>query len=70
MANINQVITLGIGDPSGIKEFLTFGLQIGEAAEPLFSIHFIDTDSTRVILDSVLFSRVYLDTYPKLPSGD
>ncbi len=29
MADINQVITLGIGTPSGIKEFLTFGLQIG-----------------------------------------
>ncbi len=30
MADINQVITLGIGTPGGIKEFLTFGLQIGE----------------------------------------
>lgn len=30
MADINQVITLGIGTPAGIKEFLTFGLQIGE----------------------------------------
>jgi hypothetical protein len=30
MANINQVITLGIGTPAGIPEFLTFGLQIGE----------------------------------------
>ena len=30
MADINQVITLGIGTPSGIPEFLTFGLQIGE----------------------------------------
>ena len=29
MADINQVITLGLGTPSGIKEFLTFGLQIG-----------------------------------------
>jgi len=29
MADINQVITLGIGTPSGIKEFLTFGLQLG-----------------------------------------
>lgn len=29
MADINQVITLGIGTPAGIKEFLTFGLQIG-----------------------------------------
>jgi hypothetical protein len=31
MADINQVITLGIGTPSGIPEFLTLGLQIGEA---------------------------------------
>jgi len=29
MADINQVISLGIGTPSGILEFLTFGLQIG-----------------------------------------
>lgn len=29
MASINQLITLGLGIPSGIKEFLTFGLQIG-----------------------------------------
>lgn len=28
MADINQVITLGIGTPAGIPEFLTFGLQI------------------------------------------
>ena len=27
--DINQTITLGIGVPSGILEFLTFGLQIG-----------------------------------------
>ena len=32
MADINQVITLGIGTPGGIKEFLTFGLQIGAEA--------------------------------------
>ena len=30
MADINQVITLGIGTPSGIPEFLTFGLQIAQ----------------------------------------
>ena len=30
MADINQTITLGIGTPGGIPEFLTFGLQIGE----------------------------------------
>jgi hypothetical protein len=33
MADINQVITLGIGTPAGIPEFLTFGLQIGAEAE-------------------------------------
>ena len=27
MADINQVITLGIGTPAGIKEFLTFVAQ-------------------------------------------
>jgi len=30
VADINQTITLGIGTPSGILEFLTFGLQIGD----------------------------------------
>jgi len=33
MADINHIITLGIGTPGAIPEFLTFGLQIGEAAE-------------------------------------
>lgn len=33
MADINQVITLGIGTPAGVQEFLTFGLQIGSAVE-------------------------------------
>lgn len=32
MADINQVISLGIGTPAGIPEFLTFGLQIGAEA--------------------------------------
>lgn len=31
MADINHTITLGIGTPGAIPEFLTFGLQIGEA---------------------------------------
>ena len=35
MADINHVITLGIGTPSGITEFITFGLQIGAAADPV-----------------------------------
>ena len=29
MADIHQTISLGIGSPSGVPEFLTFGLQIG-----------------------------------------
>lgn len=32
MADINHLISLGLGSPAGIQEFLTFGLQIGEAA--------------------------------------
>ena len=28
MADINHIITLGIGTPAAIPEFLTFGLQI------------------------------------------
>jgi hypothetical protein len=31
MADINHVISLGIGSPAAIPEFLTFGLQIGAA---------------------------------------
>ncbi len=37
MANINQIITLGIGTPSGIKEFITFGLQINPLAPSLWT---------------------------------
>lgn len=33
MADINHVISLGIGSPAAIPEFLTFGLQIGTIAE-------------------------------------
>lgn len=33
MADINQTITLGIGTPAGIPEFLLFGLQIGAVVE-------------------------------------
>ena len=29
MADINHTISLGIGSPAGIPEFLTFGLQLG-----------------------------------------
>lgn len=31
MADINHIISLGIGSPAGIPEFLTLGLQIGAA---------------------------------------
>lgn len=34
MADINHVISLGIGSPAGISEFLTFGLQIGASIVP------------------------------------
>lgn len=34
MADINHVISLGIGSPAGIQEFLTFGLQQGAAVVP------------------------------------
>lgn len=29
MSDINHTITLGIGTPAGISEFLLFGLQLG-----------------------------------------
>jgi hypothetical protein len=32
MADINQVITLGIGTPASIKFFLTFGLGLVQSA--------------------------------------
>ena len=34
MADINQTITLGIGTPAGVPEFLTLGLQIGTVSVP------------------------------------
>ena len=34
MADINQTITLGIGTPAGVPEFLTLGLQISQAVVP------------------------------------
>lgn len=33
MADINHIITLGIGTPGAIPEFLTFGLQIAPVGE-------------------------------------
>lgn len=41
MADINQIITLGIGTPAGIPEFLTFGLQIGDTAGVVSGFGFI-----------------------------
>ena len=35
MADINQVITLGIGTPAAIPQFLTFGLQTGSVWTPI-----------------------------------
>ena len=35
MADINQLISLGIGTPSSIKYYITFGLGIGEGAMPI-----------------------------------
>lgn len=31
MAAINQIITLGIGTPSGVPPFITFGFQLGSS---------------------------------------
>ena len=33
MADINQVITLGIGTPSSVKFFITLGLGVGAVTE-------------------------------------
>jgi hypothetical protein len=41
MAEINHTITLGIGTPGAIPEFLTFGLQIGEVAGVIAAFGFI-----------------------------
>ena len=52
MADINHVISLGIGSPAAIPEFLTFGLQIGAAVvvsgAPECRTYFIDGE-TRVL---------------------
>lgn len=39
MADINQVISLGIGSPAAIKQFLTFGLGIGAGVNPIGPLH-------------------------------
>jgi len=60
MADINQVISLGIGTPSGIPEFLTFGLQIGAALDitvrpnRLFIVQPEDRDFTVVPEERIL----------------
>lgn len=35
MADINEVISLGLGSPSSVKAFLLLGLQIGAAVGPV-----------------------------------
>jgi len=69
LADINQVISLGIGSPAGIPEFLTFGLQLGAAGKSAFVIHYLDSTSELLIIDTVTYSHIYLDTSPKLPEG-
>ena len=50
MADINQVITLGIGTPAGVKEFLTFGLQIGAAVTITQNLLFLDKENKEISL--------------------
>jgi len=61
MADINHVISLGIGSPAAIPEFLTFGLQIGAAVivsgAPECRTYFIDGE-TRV-LEIIREARAY-----------
>ena len=35
MADINQIISLGIGSPASIKYYITFGLGISEGAQAI-----------------------------------
>lgn len=53
MADINHLISLGIGSPSGIPEFITFGLQIGEVQITLEgSFRRMDATSERLSMDA------------------
>lgn len=59
MADINQVITWGIGTPAGIPEFLTLGLQIGEEAVTyLLDVAIVDALTYGVSLSDALVSGV------------
>ena len=58
MADINQVISLGIGSPAGIPEFLTFGLQIGAA----LALYTLDADvAIRMTADGSTAIRITAD---------
>ena len=47
MADINATISLGIGSPAGIQEFLTFGLQqeIGSSAVNFATVDWTHNES-------------------------
>ena len=58
MAKIHQVISLGVGSPSGIPEFLTFGLQIGAA----LALYTLDADvAIRITADDNVAIRMTAD---------
>lgn len=58
MADIHQVISLGIGTPSGITEFLTFGLQMGAAV----ALYTVDADvMIRIVADGDVAMRMTAD---------
>jgi hypothetical protein len=58
MADINQVITLGIGTPAGVPEFLTLGLQIGAAA----ALYTVDGNvAVRITADNDVAARFTAD---------
>ena len=60
MADINQVISLGIGSPAGIPEFLTFGLQIG--AVVVAALYTLDADvAIRMTADDSVAIRMTAD---------
>lgn len=54
MADINHIISLGIGSPAAIQEFLTFGLQQGAADTTPDAFSFVD--QTNVALSTQITS--------------
>tara|TARA_Y100000310_G_C20681155_1_gene816016 strand:- start:670 stop:936 length:267 start_codon:yes stop_codon:yes gene_type:complete len=63
MADINQIITLGIGTPGGIPEFITLGLQIGSVVSP-WDVQTLDSTAYNVQSNTVTTWTEQTDNTP------